>query len=107
MTNNNLIETAISAGTFKTLVAAVKAAGLVEALSGDGPFTVFAPTDEAFAKLPSGTVEGLLEPGNKDRLKAILTYHVLSGRWTAADVVKLDGRSIETTQGSTVVIEVD
>ncbi len=102
----DIVDTAVAAG-FETLVAAVKAADLVGTLKGDGPFTVFAPTDEAFAKLPSGTVEELLEPGNKDRLKAILTYHVLSGRWTAADVVKLDGKSIETIQGSPVAIEVD
>lgn len=87
MTNNNLIETAISAGTFKTLVAAVKAAGLVEALSGSGPFTVFAPNDEAFAKLPSGTVEGLLE--NVPKLRSILTYHVVSGRITSSDVERI------------------
>src|SRR5579885_1779891 len=80
---------------------------IVDTAVAAGFETLVAPTDEAFAKLPSGTVEELLEPGNKDRLKAILTYHVLSGRWTAADVVKLDGKSIETIQGSPVAIEVD
>src|SRR5690348_86102 len=73
----DIVETAVNAGSFKTLAAALKAAGLVETLKGKGPFTVFAPTDEAFAKLPAGTVESLLRPENKDRLVAILTYHVV------------------------------
>jgi uncharacterized surface protein with fasciclin (FAS1) repeats len=85
----DIVSTAIAAGSFKTLVAAVTAAGLVETLQGPGPFTVFAPTDEAFAKLPAGTVESLLEPGNKDKLVAILTYHVVPGTVLAADVVTL------------------
>jgi uncharacterized surface protein with fasciclin (FAS1) repeats len=109
MTNNNLIETAISAGTFKTLVAAVKAAGLVEALSGSGPFTVFAPNDEAFAKLPSGTVEGLLE--NIPKLRSILTYHVVSGRITCSDVERITAGgqtpNVTTLQGSPVKLKVN
>jgi len=86
----NVIGVAEAAGSFKTLVAAVRAAGLVEALSGEGPFTVFAPTDEAFAKLPKGTLESLLKPENKKMLETILTYHVVPGRVLAKDVVKLD-----------------
>ncbi len=85
----NLVETAIAAGSFNTLVAAVKAAGLVETLSGPEPFTVFAPTDEAFAKLPAETLTDLLKPENKQKLTDILTYHVVSGRVTAADVSKI------------------
>ena len=81
---NTIVETAINAGNFKTLVAAVQAAGLVETLNGTGPFTVFAPTDEAFAKLPEGTVEGLL--ADKEKLTKILTYHVVSGKVMASDV---------------------
>ncbi|UCD74955.1 MAG: fasciclin domain-containing protein [Phycisphaerales bacterium] len=87
----DLVDTAVSAGSFKTLVAAVQAAGLVEALKGEGPFTVFAPTDEAFAKLPKGTVESLLKPENKEMLTSILTYHVVSGHLMAKDVVKSTG----------------
>ena len=86
---NDIVETAVSAGQFKTLAAALQGAGLVETLKGPGPFTVFAPTDEAFAKLPAGTVEELLKPENKDKLTAILTYHVVPGAVKAADVVKL------------------
>ncbi len=82
----DIVTVASQAGTFNTLVAAVKAAGLVDTLKGDGPFTVFAPTDEAFQKLPAGTVESLLKPENKARLVAILTYHVVPGRVMAADV---------------------
>jgi transforming growth factor-beta-induced protein len=85
----DIVDTAVSAGSFNTLVAAVKAAGLVDTLKGTGPFTVFAPTDEAFAKLPAGTVEDLLKPENKAKLVAILTYHVVPGKVMAADVVKL------------------
>ncbi len=94
----DIVDTAVSAGSFKTLVAAVKAAGLVEALKGDGPFTVFAPTDEAFAKLPKGTVEALLKPENKDKLVAILKYHVVSGKVMAGDVIKVG--EAKTLQGS-------
>ena len=99
---NTIVDVAVSAGSFQTLVAAVKAAGLVETLSGEGPFTVFAPTDEAFAKLPEGTVESLLKPENKDRLVAVLTYHVVPGKVMAADVVELD--SAKTVQGQKVTI---
>src|SRR5271166_5370212 len=102
----DIVDTAVAA-QFKTLVAAVKAADLVDTLKGDGPFTVFAPTDEAFAKLPKGTVEELLKPENKDRLKAILTYHVVSGKVMAAAVVTLDGKNVKTVQGSPVAIKVD
>ena len=97
----NIVETAVNAGSFNTLVAAVKAAGLVDTLTGAGPFTVFAPTDEAFAKLPEGTVDGLLKDITK--LKQILTYHVVSGKVMAADVVKL--KSATTVQGSDVKID--
>ncbi len=82
----DIVDTAVGAGSFKTLVAAVQAAGLVDTLKGAGPFTVFAPSDEAFAKLPAGTVEDLLKPENKEKLVAILTYHVVPGKVTAADV---------------------
>ena len=102
MENENIVQTAIGAGQFKTLVAAVKAAGLVETLSGPGPFTVFAPTDEAFAKLPEGTVEALLK--DKEKLTAILTYHVVSGNVMASDVVKLS--SAKTVNGQEVTIMV-
>lgn len=101
---DDIVDTAVGAGKFNTLVAAVKAAGLVETLKGKGPFTVFAPTDEAFAKLPKGTVEELLKPENKDKLVAILTYHVVPGRVMAADVVKL--KSAKTVQGQEVTIAV-
>lgn len=100
-----IVETAVGAEDFSTLVAAVKAAGLVEVLAGDGPFTVFAPTNEAFAKLPEGTVESLLLPENKDKLIAILKYHVVPGRVMAADVVKLT--EAETAQGQKVTISVE
>ncbi len=83
---NDIVDTAIGAGSFNTLVAAVDAAGLVETLKGPGPYTVFAPTDEAFAKLPGGTVESLLKPENKDQLVAILTYHVVPGKTMSADI---------------------
>ncbi len=85
----DIVDTAVKAGSFTTLVAAVKAADLVDTLKGEGPFTVFAPTDEAFAKLPAGTVEDLLKPENKEKLQAILLYHVVQGKVTAADVVKV------------------
>lgn len=101
----DIVDTAVGAGSFNTLVAAVKAAGLVETLKGKGPFTVFAPTDEAFAKLPAGTVESLLKPENKDKLAAILTYHVVPGKVMAADVVKLTGA--KTVQGQQVDIKVN
>lgn len=99
-----IVETAIAA-EFNTLVAAVKAAGLVDALSGDGPLTVFAPTDAAFAKLPKGTVEDLLKPENKDKLVAVLTYHVVKGSVPASKVVGMD--SATTLQGGKVTIKVE
>lgn len=97
----NIVETAIEAGQFNTLVAAVKAAGLVETLSGKGPFTVFAPNDAAFAKLPKGTVEGLLK--DKAKLTDILTYHVVSGKVMAKDVMKM--KSVKTLQGGSLTID--
>lgn len=97
----DIVDTAVAAGSFKTLVTAVKAAGLVETLKGKGPFTVFAPTDDAFAKLPNGTVEGLLK--DIPKLKAVLTYHVVPGKVMAADVVKL--KSAKTVQGQEVKID--
>ena len=90
-TQHDIVDTAVEAGQFNTLVAAVKAAGLVDVLKSDGPFTVFAPTDEAFAKLPKGTLESLLKPENKDKLAAILTYHVAPGKLTASDVTRATG----------------
>ena len=100
----DIVDTAVGAGSFKTLVAAVKAADLVETLKGKGPFTVFAPTDEAFAKLPAGTVEMLLKPENKSKLVAILTYHVVAGKVMAKDVVKLT--EAKTVQGSSAKVTV-
>lgn len=101
MKTNTIVDVAIANGNFKTLVAAVQAAGLVETLSGTGPFTVFAPTDAAFAKLPAGTVEALLK--DKEKLKAILTYHVVSGKVMSTDVVKLT--SAKTVNGQSVTID--
>lgn len=101
----DIVDTAVGAGSFKTLVAAVQAADLVETLKSKGPFTVFAPTDEAFAKLPQGTVESLLKPENKQKLVAILTYHVVPGKVLAKDVVKLT--EAKTVQGSAVKIAVN
>jgi len=101
----DIVDTAISAGSFNTLVAAVQAAGLVDALKADGPLTVFAPTDEAFAKLPAGTVESLLKPENIDQLKAILTYHVVAGKVMAASVS--DGLEAESLNGAKLVFAVD
>jgi uncharacterized surface protein with fasciclin (FAS1) repeats len=98
----NIVETAVAAGSFKTLAAALQAAGLVETLSGKGPFTVFAPTDEAFAKLPAGTVEALLK--DKEKLTAILTYHVVAGNVPSSEVVKLT--SAKTVNGQDVKIKV-
>ena len=106
---NNIVETAVSAGSFKTLVTAVKAAGLVDALSGPGPFTVFAPNDEAVAKLPAGTVESLLK--DIPKLRSILTYHVVSGSVTAADVQKITAGgqtpNVNTLQGSPVKLKMN
>lgn len=98
---NTIVETAVNAGNFKTLVAAVQAAGLVDTLNGEGPFTVFAPSDEAFAKLPAGTVEELL--ANPEELKKILTYHVVAGKVMSGDVVTMT--SATTVQGGTVAID--
>lgn len=103
--DGTIVETAVAAGNFKTLVAAVQAAELVDTLNGKGPFTVFAPTDEAFAKLPKGTLEMLLKPENKAKLAAILTYHVVPGSVKAADVVKL--KNAATVQGQRVDIKVN
>jgi uncharacterized surface protein with fasciclin (FAS1) repeats len=97
----DIIDTAVAAGNFKTLVTAVKAAGLVDTLKSKGPFTVFAPTDDAFAKLPKGTVEGLLK--DIPKLKTVLTYHVVAGRVMAADVVKL--KTAKTVQGQDIKID--
>jgi len=97
----DIVDTAVNAGSFKTLVAAVKAAGLVDTLKGKGPFTVFAPSDDAFAKLPDGTVDGLLQ--DIPKLKKILTYHVVSGKVMAADAAKL--KSAKTVEGSEIKID--
>jgi uncharacterized surface protein with fasciclin (FAS1) repeats len=98
----DIVDTAVASGQFTTLAAALSAAGLVDTLKGPGPFTVFAPTDDAFAKLPAGTVESLLKPENKAKLTAILTYHVVPGDVMAADVVKLD--EAKTVEGAMVKI---
>ena len=98
----DIVDTAVAA-KFNTLVAAVKAAGLVDTLKGPGPFTVFAPTDEAFAKLPAGTIDSLLKPENKAKLQSILTYHVVPGKVMAHDVVKLN--SAKTVEGQNVTIK--
>jgi len=103
--SQDIVDTAVAAGSFKTLATALKAAGLIDTLKGKGPFTVFAPTDEAFAKLPKGTVEDLLKPENKAKLTAILTYHVVAGKVMAADVVKL--KSANTVNGKPVQIVVE
>ena len=94
----DIVDTAVSAGSFKTLVAAVKAGGLVDTLKGDGPFTVFAPTDEAFARLPEGTVEDLLKPENKEKLVSILTYHVVPGKVMSGDIAGKE-MTVKTVQG--------
>lgn len=101
----DIVDTAVGAGTFTTLVAAVEAAGLVETLKGEGPFTVFAPTDEAFAALPEGTVESLLLPENKDQLTAILTYHVVPGKVMSTDLT--EGMTAATVNSADVTITLD
>jgi uncharacterized surface protein with fasciclin (FAS1) repeats len=101
----DIVDVASAAGSFQTLTTALDAAGLVDTLKGDGPFTVFAPTDEAFAKLPAGTIESLLKPENKDELIAILTYHVVAGEVMAADVVKLSEAA--TVNGKDLTIKVE
>jgi len=108
--SKNIIQNAVNSKDHTTLVAAVKAAGLVDTLSGAGPFTVFAPTNEAFAKLPPGTVESLLKPENKDKLKAVLTYHVVPGRMSAKDLMdaaKKDGgqAKLKTVEGDLLTVE--
>ena len=103
MKKKDIVDTAVSAGTFQTLAAALGAADLVDTLKGKGPFTVFAPTDAAFAKLPAGTVENLLKPENREKLRAVLTYHVVPGSVRAAQVVKLTGA--KTVNGQRVAIK--
>jgi uncharacterized surface protein with fasciclin (FAS1) repeats len=101
----DIVDTAVAAGDFNTLATALRAAGLVDTLKSNGPFTVFAPTDEAFGKLPAGTVESLLKPENKEKLKAILLYHVVSGDVTAAQVMKLS--SAKTLNGQDLKLTVN
>ena len=103
--SKDIVDTAVAAGSFGTLVAAVQAAGLVDTLKGEGPFTVFAPTDDAFAALPDGTVESLLLPENKDQLTAILTYHVVAGKVMSGDLS--DGMMAPTVQGGEVTIKTE
>lgn len=100
----DIVDTAVAAGQFNTLVAAVQAAGLVEVLKGDGPFTVFAPTDEAFAALPEGTVENLLKPENKDQLVAVLTYHVVPGKIMSADIAGAT-TAVASVQGAELSVD--
>ena len=102
--SKDIVDTAVSNGSFKTLAAALQAAGLVDTLKGTGPFTVFAPTDAAFAKLPAGTVETLLKPENKERLRRVLTYHVVSGKVGSTDVTKL--KSTKAVSGDAIAIAV-
>ncbi|MGR3762092.1 fasciclin domain-containing protein [Roseobacteraceae bacterium NS-SX3] len=101
----DIVDTAADAGSFSTLLAAAEAAGLVETLKGEGPFTVFAPTDDAFAALPEGTVEELLKPENKEKLTAILTYHVVAGKVMSGDLT--DGMKAATVEGSEITIDLD
>ena len=103
--SKDIVDTAVAAGSFKTLAAALKAAGLVDTLKGTGPFTVFAPTDEAFAKLPPGTVESLLKPENKDKLVAILTYHVVAGKAMAKDVAGMP--TAKTVNGKELTLKAE
>ena len=112
MGKKDIVDTAVAAGDFKTLATALQAAGLVDTLKGKGPFTVFAPTDEAFAKLPAGTVENLLKPENHEKLVSILTYHVVPGKVMAKDVVKLheaktvNGKDVKImTEGGKVMVD--
>ncbi|MDU8928980.1 fasciclin domain-containing protein [Alisedimentitalea sp. MJ-SS2] len=101
----DIVDTAVGAGSFNTLAAALTAAGLIDTLKGDGPFTVFAPTDEAFAALPKGTVETLLKPENKDQLVAVLTYHVVPGKVMSSDLS--DNMQAATVQGGKITIDLD
>ena len=103
--DKDIVDTAVAAGSFTTLAAALTAAGLVETLKGPGPFTVFAPTDAAFAALPAGTVEDLLKPENKDKLVALLTYHVVSGKVMSTDLT--EGMKAKTVNGAEVTITLD
>lgn len=103
--SKDIVDTAVGAGTFNTLVAAVTAAGMVDTLKGEGPFTVFAPTDDAFSALPEGTVESLLLPENKDQLVAILTYHVVPGKVMSTDLT--DSMTAATVQGGMITIDLD
>ena len=103
MARRDIVDTAVAAGSFNTLAAALQAADLVDTLKGKGPFTVFAPTDAAFAKLPAGTVENLLKPENKEQLRSVLTYHVVSGSVSAAKVMKM--KSAKTVNGQSVSIK--
>jgi uncharacterized surface protein with fasciclin (FAS1) repeats len=109
--DKDIVDTAVAAGSFKTLATALQAAGLVDTLKGPGPFTVFAPTDDAFNKLPAGTVESLLKPENKDKLRSILLYHVVAGKVMAAQAMKLssaktvNGQDLKiSTSGGTVMV---
>ena len=104
--DKDIVDTAVGAGSFKTLATALGAAGLVDTLKGPGPFTVFAPTDEAFAKLPPGTVEDLLKPENKAKLTQILTYHVVPGKVPASEAIKLNGQSAQTVAKLPLPIQV-
>ncbi|MEM1151739.1 MAG: fasciclin domain-containing protein [Pseudomonadota bacterium] len=105
MSEKDIVDTAAEAGSFETLLAAATAAGLVDTLKGDGPFTVFAPTDEAFAALPEGTVESLLQPENQDQLVAILTYHVVPGKVMSTDLS--DDMTAATVNGAEIMIDLD
>ena len=104
-TKKDIVDTAVSAGSFNTLVAAVQAAELVDTLKGEGPFTVFAPTDDAFAKLPKGTLEDLLKPENKDKLQSILTYHVVAGKVMAKDVTTM--KEAKTVNGASFMVSME
>jgi len=103
----DIVDTAVGAGSFATLAAALGAADLVDTMKSEGPFTVFAPTDDAFAKLPEGTVDDLLKPENKDKLAGILKYHVVSGKVMASDVATMDGKKVATVNGAEATIKVD
>ena len=103
--SSTIVETAVATDALSTLVAAVTAADLVETLSGDGPFTVFAPTNDAFGALPAGTVDTLLEPANREKLTSVLTFHVVSGKLLAADLS--DGQTLTTVQGQTLTVKID
>lgn len=103
--SKDIIDTAVAAGSFNTLAAALTAAGLIDTLKGEGPFTVFAPTDAAFAALPTGTVEDLLKPENKDKLIAVLTYHVVAGKVMSTDLT--EGMTAATVQGSNITITLE